>query len=54
MIDAQALKIARGHYTAAEKERLNAIITGLRSNGSIGHVEIFAYPGFFTTKSESH
>lgn len=54
MIDAQALKIALGNYTAAEKERLNAIIAGLRSGGKIGHIEVVGFPGFFTTKSKSY
>lgn len=53
MINAQALKIAQGNYTAAEKERLNAIISGLRSCGEIGHIEVVGFPGFFTAKSET-
>ncbi|TDL20220.1 alcohol oxidase [Rickenella mellea] len=51
MIDAQANKIANGPYTAAQKERLDAVINGLRMPQKIGHVEMVAFPGFFTSAS---
>lgn len=53
MIDAQAAKIANGPYSPAQKEKWNAVITGLRSPNTTGHVEMVAFPGFFTSASTS-
>ncbi|KAJ7784188.1 GMC oxidoreductase [Mycena metata] len=51
LIDAQAAKIAAGNYSAAQKEKWDVIIQGLREPAKRGYVEIVAFPGFFTTAS---
>ncbi|KAJ7432159.1 GMC oxidoreductase [Mycena latifolia] len=51
LIDAQARKIAAGNYSAAQKEKWNVIIQGLREPTKRGYIELVAFPGFFTSAS---
>ncbi|CAK5267131.1 unnamed protein product [Mycena citricolor] len=51
MINAQADKIQTGNYTAAQKEKLNSIVDGLREPTQRGLIEFVAFPGFFTSAS---
>ncbi|KAF8173186.1 GMC oxidoreductase [Mycena galopus ATCC 62051] len=51
LIDAQAQKIAQGNYSAAQKEKWDVIIQGLREPMKRGYIEMVAFPGFFTTAS---
>ncbi|KAJ7085972.1 GMC oxidoreductase [Mycena crocata] len=51
LIDAQERKIAVGNYSAAQKEKWETIIQGLREPTKRGYIELVAFPGFFTTAS---
>ncbi|KAJ7443647.1 GMC oxidoreductase [Mycena galericulata] len=51
LIDAQAVKIATGNYSATQKEKWDVIIQGLREPTRRGYIELVAFPGFFTTAS---
>lgn len=53
LIDAQARKIAIGNYTASQKEKWDVVIQGLREPTKRGYIELVAFPGFFTTASQS-
>ncbi|KAJ7748191.1 hypothetical protein DFH07DRAFT_962268 [Mycena maculata] len=51
LIDAQAMEIATGNYSATQKEKWDVIIQGLREPTRRGYIELVAFPGFFTTAS---
>ncbi|KAJ7436903.1 GMC oxidoreductase [Mycena galericulata] len=51
LIDAQAVNIATGNYSATQKEKWDVIIQGLREPTRRGYIELVAFPGFFTTAS---
>ncbi|KAF7303489.1 GMC oxidoreductase [Mycena indigotica] len=51
LTNVQAAQIAVGNSSAAQKEKWDTIIHGLRDPAHRGLVEMVAFPGFFTTAS---